>query len=112
MKTRGRILLLSIAALLAASTAFAQISRESALAALYPGAELRAERVFLTEAQLRQARQIGDVEISSSLIARYTAVRDGKTVGRAYVDTHTVRTKNESLLIALDEAGRVKRIEV
>ena len=112
MRTRVRPLLISIASLLTASTGFAQISRERALAILYPGAELRAERVFLTEAQLRQARQIGDVEISSSLIARYTAIRDGKTVGRAYVDTHTVRTKNESLLIALDEAGRVKRIEV
>jgi electron transport complex protein RnfG len=109
---RGLLTGLTISALLTASGAFAQISREKALAALYPGAQLRADRIFLTEAQMREARQMGEVEIPSSLIARYTAIVDGKTVGRAYIDTHTVRTKNESLLIALDAAGRVKRIEV
>jgi hypothetical protein len=103
---------LTTGALLIATGAFAQISREKALAALYPGAQLRADRVFLTEAQMKEARQIGNVEIPSSLIARYTALVDGKVVGRAYVDTHTVRTKNESLLIALDADGRVRRIEV
>ena len=98
--------------MLTATGAFAQISREKALSVLYPGAQLRADRIFLTEAQMQAARQIGDVEIASSLIARYTALVGGQVVGRAYVDTHTVRTKNESLLIALDAAGRVKRIEV
>jgi hypothetical protein len=45
-------------------------------------------------------------------VARYVAVIEGKVAGRAYVDTHVVRTKRESLLICLDETGRVKRIEV
>ena len=112
MNHRLLLVLLSIAGVLPATDAFAQISREKALAGLYPGAELRADRIFLTEAQIRQARQISDVEISSGLIARYTAILNGKLVGRAYVDTHTVRTKNESLLIALDASGRIKRIEV
>jgi electron transport complex protein RnfG len=100
------------AAVLAGMPARAQISREKALAAVYPGAEVRSDRVFMTEVQVKQAREISGVEIPSSLIARYIAVREGKEVGRAYIDTHTVRTKNESLLIALDENGRVKRIEV
>ena len=104
--------LLLIASLLVATTASAQISREKALSALYPGAEIRADRVFLTDAQAKQARQIGGVDIPSLLIARYIASKDGKIAGRAYVDTHTVRTKNESLLIALDATGRVIRIEV
>ena len=100
------------AAMLAGSPAQAQISREKALAAVYAGAEIRSERIFLTDEQLRRAREISGVEVTSRLAARYSAVRDGRLVGRAYVDTHTVRTKNESLLIMLDENGRVKRIEV
>jgi hypothetical protein len=52
------------------------------------------------------------VEVPSALIARYIVRRDGALVGRAYVDTHTVRTKKESLLIALDASGRVKRVDV
>ena len=101
-----------VLAALAATSLHAQVSREKALAAAYPGAEIRSERVFLTDEQVRRAREIAGADVSSRLVARYLAVREGQLVGRAYVDTHTVRTKNESLLIMLDENGRVKRIEV
>jgi hypothetical protein len=92
--------------------ALSQVSREQVLAAIYPGAEIRPERIFLTEAQRQQTVRGSGVEVPSNLIARYVAVRDGKVVGRAYVDTHVVRTKRESLLICLDQLGNVKRIEV
>jgi hypothetical protein len=93
-------------------SAFAQISREEALAAAYPGAQLRAEQLFLTVDQQRVVRDRAGADAPSALIARYIATRDGKVVGRAYVDTHTVRTKRESLLVSLDEQGKVMRIDV
>jgi hypothetical protein len=103
----------SIALCLSFSCAvLAQVTREQALAAVYPGAEIQASRVFLTDTQRQEARRLSGVDIPTSLIARYVALRDGRVVGRAYVDTHVVRTKNESLLICLDELGSVKRIEV
>ena len=46
------------------------------------------------------------------IYARYVARRGGAVVGRAYVDTHVVRTKRESLLISVDPNGRVRRIDV
>jgi hypothetical protein len=92
--------------------AFAQLSREEALAAVYPGATIAAERVFLTAAQQKQVAARAHGDAPSALVARYIATRDGKVVGRAYVDTHIVRTKKESLLISLDENGRVKRVDV
>jgi electron transport complex protein RnfG len=95
-----------------AGPCLAQVSRDQALASVFPDAEVRAERVFLTSTQRQQAGKLAGVDIPTSLIARYVAIRDGKVIGRAYVDTHNVRTKNESLLISLDERGRVKRIEV
>ena len=88
------------------------VSREEALAGVYPGAQLRAERLFLTPAQLKQAAARAGIKLESALIARYVASRDGRTIGRAYVDTHTVRTKKESLLISLDADGRVLRVDV
>ena len=95
------------------SAAAAQgISREEALAGVYPGAQIRAERLFLTDAQMKQVSASARAEIGSPLVARYVASRDGVLVGKAYVDTHTVRTKKESLLISLDAAGRVLRIDV
>jgi electron transport complex protein RnfG len=88
------------------------ISREEALAAVYPGADIRAERIFLTQAQVTEVAKRAGTDPASALIARYRATRGGQVVGRAYIDTHTVRTKRESLLIALDACGRVIRIDV
>ena len=87
-------------------------TRDEALAAVYPGAEVEAERVFLTAGQTLRAAELAGVEVPSPLVARYVARQRGQVVGRAYVDTHIVRTKRESLLISLDSTGRVKRIDV
>lgn len=96
-------------------TAVAQsglLSREAALASIFPGADFEAERLFLTDDQIRRAQQLAGGEPSRPLVARYLARRDGQVIGRAYVDTHVVRTKRESLLISLDSSGQVQRIDV
>jgi hypothetical protein len=92
--------------------AAAQVSREEGLRAVYPGADVRAEQVFLSAAQQKQIAAAAGGGPPSALVARYIATRDGRIVGRAYVDTHTVRTKRESLLISLDDRGRVQRVDV
>ena len=89
-----------------------RITREEALAAVYPGAAVAAERVFLTRAQRRAIAELARVDVESGLVGRYVATKNGAVVGRAYVDTHVVRTKRESLLISLHADGTVKRIDV
>lgn len=103
---------LSTAMLFAAAAAAAEITREEALSLVFPGATLRAEQVFMTPEQRRRAGEHGGVEVSTALVARYVATKDGQVIGRAYVDTSIVRTKKETLLISLDAAGRVRRIDV
>lgn len=108
-----RFLVAAVLVLATASSVASQgISREEALAASYPGATIRAEQVFLTPAQQQQVAQRAGTDAPSGLIARYIAMRDGKVIGRAYVDTHTVRTKRESLLISLDQQGKIARLDV
>ena len=102
----------AVLAVMMATPAFAQMTREEALAAVYPGASVRAEQVFLTPSQQKAVLTAADADVSTALVARYIATRDGRAVGRAYVDTHVVRTKTESLLISLDETGQVIRIDV
>ena len=102
----------SVTLLLGFSSGMAQSTREEALEQAFPGAAIRAERVFLTEGQRTAAAERAGVEVPTLLIARYLATEDGAVVGRAYVDTHVVRTKNESLLICLEGDGTVKRVEV
>ena len=96
----------------AGAAAAGSITREEALAAVYPGAAIRAEQVFLTPDQQKQAAARAGTDIPSAFIARYIATKDDQVIGRAYVDTHTVRTKKETLLISLDAEGRVKRVDV
>ena len=88
------------------------LSREEALAHVYPGAEIRVEQIFLTPGQVTQVAKRAGTDPASALVARYVATRAGQPVGRAYVDTHTVRTKRESLLVALDASGRILRVDV
>jgi hypothetical protein len=87
------------------------VTREEALAAAFPEAQLRSETLFLTRAQEQEAAALSGVDIPTIMIARYTATKDGAVLGRAYVDTHIVRTKKESLLIILDAEGVLLRIE-
>jgi hypothetical protein len=99
----------------AGSTLFAQsglITREEALASVFPGAEIASERVFLTRGEQKAAAEIARVDVKSRLVARYVASQEGREIGRAYVDTHVVRTKRESLLISLEANGKLRRIDV
>ena len=98
--------------LLGGGAVTAQVTREEALGMVYRGATFRMEQVFLTPAQQGEVAARSGESVISTLIARYIAARGSSVLGRAYVDTHTVRTKRESLLISLDQAGRLKRIDV
>lgn len=88
------------------------VSREEALSAVFAGATIASDRVYLTTAQADRIAELSGSDVQSRIYARYVATRNGVVVGRAYVDTHVVRTKRESLLISLDARGRVRRIDV
>ena len=106
------VMLAAAITVIAASPATAELSRDEALALAFPGATVRPEQIFLTGEQQKRAAEQAGVEVPSALVARYLATRDGRLVGRAYVDTHTVRSKKETLLISLEADGRVKRVDV
>ena len=107
-----RCLSFCLVAAVAAAAAWAQSTREEALTAVYPGATVRAEQVFLTPSQRKQVLIRGDTDVIPTPVARYVATKAGKVIGRAYVDTHAVGTRQESLLISLDATGQVLRIDV
>lgn len=90
-----------------------QLSREEVLRSVYPEGSFQAQRVFLTNSEKERAEELSGQRVRSALIARFLITdAENQSLGRAYVDTHTVRTKKESLLICLDRQGEVIRIEV
>ncbi len=88
------------------------VSRDEALVAVFPGASITSDRVYLTSDQAERIAALSRDDVDSMIYARYVAMRNGVVVGRAYVDTHVVRTKRESLLVSLEADGRVRRIDV
>ena len=89
------------------------ITRSEALAAVYPEAQVTRDRVILTREQMGAVAALARVGMQGRIFPRYIA-RDenGAVVGRAYIDTHTPKTERQSLLISLDTAGRVIRVDV
>jgi hypothetical protein len=107
---------LLLAALLPAVPAAAQgvLTQEEALRLAFPGAPVQRRTAYLDEAQLKEARRLAGagVEVSQRVVTYYLASRNGRPVGVAYFDAHRVRTLAEVLMLVVDPAARLQRIEV
>jgi len=89
------------------------ITRSEALATVFPGATVTRDRVILTREQMGAVAALARVGMQGRIFPRYVARNEtGEVVGRAYIDTHTPKTERQSLLISLDTAGRVIRVDV
>jgi Na+-translocating ferredoxin:NAD+ oxidoreductase RnfG subunit len=108
--------LLAAAAGLAAAAALDAkvfLTREEALKLAFPNAKIERHTAYLTEAQQKAAKKLsGDDELPSALATYYVGTRDGHDIGAAYFDTHTVRTMDETIMVVVDPAGAILRIEV
>ncbi|MBD3334460.1 MAG: FMN-binding protein [Candidatus Eisenbacteria bacterium] len=69
---------------------------------------------YLTEEQMAQAGRLAgpDVPIRSALVVSYIGRLKSGGVGRAYFDTHIVRALPATMMIVLDERGRVADVVV
>lgn len=85
---------------------------DEALELAFPGCAVEHQTVFLTEAQLAEARELAGEEVESALVHPYVARCDGRPGGVAYFDTHRVRTLPETLMVVVSPEGEVARIEV
>lgn len=88
------------------------LSVDEALKLAFPGCQVDRRTAYLTEGQLRRARELSGVEVPSALVTHYVATRGGQPAGTAYFDTHQVRTLPETLLVVVDPQGKVSRIEI
>jgi len=97
----------------AAAGAKVLLTPEEALKLAFPGATVERKTAYLTEAQQKAAQKLsGDEELPSALVSYYVGTKDGKILGTAYFDTHTVRTMPETIMVVVDLSGAIARIEV
>ena len=114
---RSRIvrLIAGTAAALAATAAGAKVylTREEALGLVFPNASVERRTAYLTDAQRREAQKLsGEEKPPAALVTYYVASKEGKPIGVAYFDAHMVRTMAETVMVAVDPAGAILRIEV
>lgn len=91
------------------------LTQQEALRMAFPEpAEIERRTAFLDGEQLDEAREMagGSVEIESEIVTYYVAREGDRELGAAYFDAHRVRTLQEVVMIVVDTAGAVDRVEV
>ena len=68
--------------------------------------------MFLPAAAARRAEQAAGAKLASVRVTRYVATRGDSLLGTGYVDTHRVRSMNETVLVVVTPRGRVGAVEV
>jgi electron transport complex protein RnfG len=111
---RGTVLALIGGLALAPLPGTAQVlTQEEALGLAFPGASIERRTAYLGEAEISRARALAgpDVEVESTVVSYYVALRGGDALGVAYFDAHRVRTLPQVLMVAVGADGRVRRLE-
>jgi len=79
----------------------------------YPESEVEIRNIILTKDQVKRASKIGRVKIRSRLVSFYI-IKDktGNILAYAFIDTHRVRTKPETVLYIINKKGELEVAEV
>lgn len=78
----------------------------------FPAAEVTRKSLYLTQAQKADLERKLGRPVDSRLISLYLAAESGRTRGIGLFDTHTVRTKSETLFVIFSLEGAVETVEV
>jgi hypothetical protein len=84
------------------------LTEKQALERVFPGASYDRKVLYLTEEQVDRIQKEARSRLPSAIVTLIEARSNGEVVGRAYLDTHTVRTMPETLLAAVSPDGRLK----
>ncbi len=115
LKAASLSALLALASPPAGASAQVLLTQDEALGLAFPEpAAIERRTAFLGEEDLREVRRLAaPTEAGSrSVVTYYVGRAGGEPLGAAYFDAHRVRTLLEVLMIVVDPAGRVSRIEV
>jgi len=94
------------------SAARVLVTQDKALAEAFPGSAIERRTAFLTDAQAKKAEALAGSPLPTRVVAYYLATKEGEASGAAFFDTHLVRTFPETLMVVVDPAGSVVKVEV
>jgi FMN-binding domain len=89
------------------------VKEEAAVRAMFPGSDrIDVKDVLLTDEMVARIEKLARARVPERLVTFYTAHRGGDVLGYAAIHTHVVRTKQETLSLAFEPDGRIRKITV
>ncbi len=104
-----------VLAALAASSVRAKTyeTRAQAFARVFgQDAEIERKTVFLTDEQRTDVQARSGARVEHARVTFHVASRDGELLGRAYLDTHLVRSLYETVLVVVGPDGRTRNVDI
>ncbi|HEY0159410.1 MAG TPA: FMN-binding protein [Thermoanaerobaculia bacterium] len=107
-------MLIAIAIFASAAQARVFMTQQQALAGAFPaGTKITRQALFLSPEQAATAQRESGIDFKDRMIVRYAGSNPaGAVIGHAYFDTHMVRTLPETVMVVVDAANRVDKIEI
>lgn len=84
---------------------------EKVLAEAFPGASVERFPFYITTAEKSVLEKELGAELPGRFFTFYRARKGGEVVGFGTFDTHKVRTKEQTIFVAVNAAGAVQRVE-
>ena len=75
-------------------------------------AEIESQPVFLTDGQAAEIEKTAQAKLEGKLFTFYVGKRQGQVLGYAALESHTVRTQPEMLMVVLSPTGELARAEI
>ncbi|HET8645750.1 MAG TPA: FMN-binding protein [Vicinamibacteria bacterium] len=97
-----------LCALPAAAGAGVILTEKEALARAFPGQEPRRRLLYLKPEQVRAVEKAARSRLPSAVVTVFEAWNDTACTGRAYLDTHVVRTMPETVLTVVEPDGKLR----
>lgn len=84
------------------------LSEKEALARAFPGQEARRRVLYLKPDEVNAVEKAARSKLPSAVVTMFEAFDGTRCTGRAYLDTHVVRTMPETVLTVLEPDGRLR----
>jgi predicted DNA-binding protein (MmcQ/YjbR family) len=97
------------------SLAFSKVfmTRGEALKNVFPDADNILKRnIFLSKDQVEKIESLSKTKLYSRLFVFYEGKKGNETLGYAVIDTHQLRSKTETIIVAINPDGTLKLTEI
>ncbi len=89
------------------------ISKDEALRLAFPDSDtIEKQSLFLSKNEVESIEKLGRSKLDSRLFLFYVGKKNGEAIGYAAIDTHTVRTKSQTIIVVINPDGSLKYTEI